>query len=86
MKPSATRSATTGVAKLLPERRPVCRITAAYQCLRPARLSITGLSRCLLKTRTAFLSGVMVSLDILRCLSTRMPLRQGPVGPQPVGT
>lgn len=31
--PSTTRSAATGAAHLIPERRPVRRIAAAYQCL-----------------------------------------------------
>jgi len=52
MKPSLTRSITTGVAYVLPERRPVCSITPAYQYFRPATSFMTGFSTCLLNTRT----------------------------------
>src|SRR5271166_7006406 len=52
-KPSSTRSATTGVVYVLPERRPVCVIAAAYQCLRPASRIMTGLRTYRFETRTA---------------------------------
>jgi hypothetical protein len=63
MKPSSMGLTTTGAAYSLPERRPLCRITQAYQWRRPASFIIAGLRTRLLKARTSSMIGLISSRD-----------------------